>query len=315
MTMQITLELTDPRVIDLIASLPEADQSAYVERCILLSDTVMRYAQVTTSEANLQQYFQPTLNGLDGAIRTLTQLHMTYDGVFGTQYQTLERIIPAMAASATHGAITNEAVFQSLCESFRDDAALDVSGKAKYTDLCFTPAGCGTPVLIELKDYTNDVPSGEVDKFWRDLDMRGAKVGVFVSMQTRIQTLTSDFTIQTRGGQLGVFIVNSEFGHRGYLLAYALARRLMLALEDRAHAPDMDKLGFMAKVLNRHLRQVGDEMKTLGGMKDDLEKAHTDFSGKLTRITGKMDGLRQRVQNIVEDTLRDFAEELPETSS
>jgi hypothetical protein len=313
--MEIRLEFTDPRVIDLIESLPQADQSAYIERCILLSDTVMRYAQVTTSEANLQRYFEPTLNGLDGAIRTLTQLHMTYDGVFGAQYQTLERIIPAMAASVTRGAITNEAVFQSLCDSFRDDAAQDVSGKAKYTDLCFTPAGCGAPVLIELKDYTNDVPSMEVDKFWRDLDARSAKVGVFVSMNTRIQTLTSDFTIQTRGGQLGVFIVNSEFGHRGYLLAYALARRLMLALEDRAHAPDMDKLGFMAKVLNRHLRQVGDEMKTLAGMKDDLEKAHADFSGKLTRITGKMDGLRQRVQNIVEDTLRDFAEELPETSS
>jgi len=313
--MQITLEFTDPRVIDLMQSLPEADQSAYIERCILLSDTVMRYAQVTTSEANLQRYFEPTLNGLDGAILSLTQLHTTYERVFGTQHQTLERIIPTMAASVTRGAITNEAVYQSLCDSFRDDAALDVSSKAKYTDLCFTPAGCELPILIELKDHTKDVPSVEVDKFWRDMDYRKARVGVFVSMNTRIQTMTSDFAIEKRGGQLGVFIVNSEFGHRGYVLAYAMARRLLSALEARTQALDTDKLGFMAKVLNRHLRQVGDEMKTLATLKDDLEKAHADFGGKLSRITGKMDALSQRVQNIVEDTLRDFTEELPETSS
>lgn len=312
---KITIELTDPRVIDLIASLPESDQSAYIERCILLSDTVMRYAQVTTSEANLRRYFEPTLNGLDSAIHSLRQLHTTYEGVFGTQQQTLERLVPAMAASVTRGAITNEAVFQSLCESFRDDVALDVSSKAKYTDLCFTPVGCGTPVLIELKDHTNDVPSAEVGKFWRDMDERKARIGVFVSMNTRIQTLTSNFAIQTRGAQIGVFIVNSEFGNRGYILAYALARRLMLALEDRAHAPDMDKISFMAKVLNRQLRQVGDEIRTLADMKDNLEKAHSDFSGKLTRITVKMDNLRQRVQDIVDDTLRDFAEELPETGT
>ena len=77
----------------------------------------------------------------------------------------------------------------------------------------------------------------------------------------------------------------------------------------------MDKISFMAKVLNRQLRQVGDEIRTLADMKDTLEKAHSDFSGKLTRITMKMDNLRQRVQNIVDDTLRDFAEELPETSN
>jgi hypothetical protein len=89
---------------------------------------------------------------------------------------------------------------------------------------------------------------------------------------------------------------------------------LMLALEDRPHAPDMDKISLMAKVLNRQLRQVGDEIRTLADMKDTLEKAHSDVGGKLTRISVKMDNLRQRVQNIVDDTLRDFAEELPETS-
>lgn len=309
--MRITIELNDPQVIALLTSLPEAERSTYIERSILLSDTVMRYAQVTASEANLQRYFEPSLNGLNGAITTLAQLHTTYQSVFATQHQTLEKVIPAMAASVTRGAITNEAVYQALCDSFRDDEAQDVSGKTKFTDLCFTPAGCSNPILIELKDHTNDVPSAEVEKFWRDMDVRKARVGVFISMNTRIQTLTNDFAIQMRGGQLGIFVVNREFGHRGYVLAYAMARRLLLALEDRAQALSADKLGFMTKVLNRHLHQIGEEMKVLGSLKDDLDKAQSDFNIKLSRITGKMDVLRQRVQTIVEDTLRDFSDEFP----
>jgi len=51
-------------------------------------------------------------------------------------------------------------------------------------------------IVIEVKNYTNAVPVGGVEKFRRDLETSGAAGGVFVSLRTPISSITGDFTIR-----------------------------------------------------------------------------------------------------------------------
>lgn len=50
--------------------------------------------------------------------------------------------------------------------------------------------------IIEVKNYTNPVPTSGVDKFRRDLSTAGACAGVFISLQSPISSITTDFKIQ-----------------------------------------------------------------------------------------------------------------------
>jgi hypothetical protein len=54
----------------------------------------------------------------------------------------------------------------------------------------------GRKTIIEVKNYTNPVPTSGVEKFRRDLSTAGADSGVFISLQSSISSITSDFKIQ-----------------------------------------------------------------------------------------------------------------------
>ena len=313
--MLISVELTDRLVVELLESMPQSEWPSFLERSVLLGETVRRYAQVTASEDNIQRFLEPSLNNLNGAVKSLAELQGTYQSVFAEQHQTLQRVIPAMTASQARGAVTNQSVFESLCMNFREDEPADVSRIPHAADLWFTPPGADTPILIELKDHTKPVPTEEVRKFWRDMEAQNARVGVFISMQTRITSVTHDFALISSQKRIGVFLVNSEFSYRGHLLAYTMARRLQFALQERNLVFDSDKLDLMTRILNRRLRLLRDEIKRLSDITTELDRARVDFDRHLSAIAGDLDGLRLRVQNLVDDTLDELVGELPDADT
>lgn len=54
----------------------------------------------------------------------------------------------------------------------------------------------GRKIIVEIKKYTNPVPSSGVDKFRRDLSTTGATAGVFISLESPIVGITNDFKVQ-----------------------------------------------------------------------------------------------------------------------
>lgn len=50
-------------------------------------------------------------------------------------------------------------------------------------------------LMIEVKNYSNPVPSHNVDKFRRDLSVTGVSCAVFISLRTAISGITDDFRI------------------------------------------------------------------------------------------------------------------------
>lgn len=51
-------------------------------------------------------------------------------------------------------------------------------------------------IIVEVKNYSNNVPTMGVDKFRRDLGTTNAAGGVFISLRTPITNVTSDFAIR-----------------------------------------------------------------------------------------------------------------------
>jgi len=87
---------------------------------------------------------------------------------------------PSDARSSAERGAQGESEIYELLRRAHGSRLRDVSRRAHSGDLiCDSRAG---PILVEVKHYTNTVPSAEVDKFLRDLRERDAAAGVIISL-------------------------------------------------------------------------------------------------------------------------------------
>jgi len=62
----------------------------------------------------------------------------------------------------------------------------DTSGIAHSGDMCLYLEEINQNVLIEIKNYKNTVDQKQIDKFYYDLNYTGIKLGIFISLQSKI---------------------------------------------------------------------------------------------------------------------------------
>lgn len=199
---EIRVKIKDPRAIAVIKRIPKEQFDEIVERYIILGDAVVSYASITPTREAIEQIFAPLKTDID------------------TIRQQLQLIVPTIVTPAKKGKITVESIFKSYEEHFMDDTFENISARGKYTDIKAIPAGTNQNVLIEIKDYSDTVPTHEVDKFWRDMETRDARYGIFVSMRTRITKISGDIKVVSKMKKTAVFVVNEKMNWSGHLFAY-----------------------------------------------------------------------------------------------
>ena len=207
---EFTLEIkfTDPRAIEIVRGFPEEKRDQIIEKYIILGDMVVSHASISTSKESVERFFAPLKVDID------------------TIREQLKRIVPTITTPMKKGEITVKAIYDSYLEHFMDDSFEDVSRIGKYTDIMATTSD-DSKVLIELKDYKNDVPYAEVNKFWRDLELRNVEYGIFISMRTRISKFSTCINLKRNMNKTGVFITNSELGWKGHLFALHIMKKVI----------------------------------------------------------------------------------------
>ena len=327
MNDHIEAKILDPKALEILGQFPEGERSQVVEKYVIIGDTVVRYAQIVTSEESISKYFTPVTENLQSLSNNLESTRKQLEGRIPEtvkaelgglitqiksaasslddmqkQYRDLfSAIIPAVSKSSTKGAISCEAVFQSLQSTFRDDRFEDVSGKARFTDILGHPSFGGQPILIEVKEYSNPVDSQEVEKFWRDMGARNSSVGCFISLRTYIRTVTNDFSIITNGSRIGVFVVSEEMKAQGHIFSYLVARKLLESLQQLTNAtPDKNEL--ILQILNNRLKEFKEGLLELEQVDSDLQKAQEGID----RIRKRVSVSRIRLETIIDVTLSDF---------
>src|SRR4030042_1485587 len=190
--MKLKLTLSDPRAIEIVEGIPTNRRDEIIEKYIILGEMVVSHASIGTRKESVEDFFAPLKSDIE-MIR-----------------EQLKLIVPTIATPAKKGEITVETIFQSLQEHFMDDSFEDVSRIGKYADILAIPSDTKTPILIELKDYKSEVPSEEVEKFWRDIERRGTRYGIFISMRSGITKCSGCISIKTEMNKTGIFVVNSE---------------------------------------------------------------------------------------------------------
>ena len=286
MTFELTLE--DPRAIEIVRNIPVQQRSRIIEKYIILGEMVVSHASISLRKETVEDFFAPLRSDID-MIRDQLKL-----------------IVPTIKTPAKKGEITVENIFGSLQEHFMDDSFEDVSRIGKYADILATTEDTQTPVLIELKDYANVVPSTEIDKFWRDMDRRGTRYGIFVSMRSGIVKCSSCINLKTRMDKTAIFVVNSELNWAGHLFAYYVAKKLVELESMKKKELRGRELGAVIVRINQHVAELQKETEIIHQIQDIADSLRTTCKNRLDELIGFSNTYKRRIDEKTAEILEEI---------
>ncbi|MGQ9507726.1 MAG: restriction endonuclease [Candidatus Bathycorpusculaceae bacterium] len=264
--MKLKLTLRDPRAIEIVENIPSDRRDEIIEKYIILGEMVVSHASIGTRKETVEEFFAPLRSDIE------------------TIREQLRLIVPIIATPAKKGEITVESIFQSLQEHFMDDSFEDVSRIGKYTDILATTSDTKIPILIELKDYKGMVPSEEVDKFWRDMERRGMRYGIFVSMRSGIAKCSGCINLKTEMNRTAVFVVNSELNWSGHLFAYYVIKKLAELESEKKKELKGEELSKVISKINNHVLDIQKNIETIDGIQKIADNLRTICKNKLDEL-------------------------------
>jgi len=286
--MKLKLTLRDPRVIEIVKSIPIKQRDEVIEKYIILGEMVVSHAAIATRKETLEEFFAPLKSDID-MIR-----------------EQLKFIIPAVTTPAKKGEITVETIFNGLKEHFMDDSFEDVSKIGKYSDILATTSDTKTSVLIELKDYSGVVPSEEVDKFWRDVERRGTKYGIFISMRTGITKCSGCINIRTEMNKTALFVVNNELNWFGHIFAYHVIKKIIEIESMKKKELKGEELGKIITKVNNHVIELQKTVESIEKIQNIADGLKTTCNNKL----GDLINLANTYKRSIEEKITEIFEEI-----
>ena len=195
------------------------------------------------------------------------------------------------------GKIGEEYVYEALRSAFDD--VINVSSSAASGDLMLYIKH--RKITIEIKNYTREVPSAQIDKFKRDLLVTNSAGGVFISLHTPITGLSDPFIIKyeaiadiipvvyvvTSDINLiisSVHVVNNLIEASNYIINEIYSKDIILestyvassAIDNlsRARVDFASNISMIANALNKS--------------RDSIVKSEIDLRGAVTKIKGEL---------------------------
>ena len=286
--LDLKLILKDPRAIEIVKNIPDEQRDEIIEKYIILGEMVVSHASIATRKETVEEFFSPLRSDIE-MIR-----------------EQLRQIVPTIAKPAKKGEITVENIFKSFEEHFMDDSFEDVSAIGKYADIQATTGDTQTSILIELKDYTNTVPSAEIDKFWRDMERRGTRYGIFISMRSGITKCSSCINLKTRMDKTAVFVVNSELNWSGHLFALYVIKKLIELEAMKKKELKGEELGKIITKINNHVIELQKNAKTINEIQTIADKLRTTCKNRLDDLISLSNTYKRNVDENITEILEEI---------
>jgi hypothetical protein len=269
--LTIDITFTDPKAIEIIQNLPEDKRDNVIEKYIILGDMVVTHASISTSKESVENFFAPLKQDI---LLIREQLKM---------------IVPTIMTPSKKGEVTVEAIFKSFEEHFMDDSFEDVSGISKYTDIFANISETKTPILIEIKDYSGEIPTSQVDKFWRDMEVRDVKYGIFISMRSKIAKCSSCINLQHNLKRTAIFVVNSELNWSGHIFAFYITKKLV-------ELEQMKKKDIKEIDISSTITKINNSITVIKNISEDLERIKIISESLKTTSTNRLDEITSIVR-------------------
>lgn len=286
--LKIDLVLKDQRAIRIVNNIPIGNRNEVLEKYIILGEMVTSHASISTNKETVEEFFSPLKNDID-LIR-----------------EQLKFIIPTIAAPPKKGKMTVDAVFESLREHFFDDSFEDVSTTGKFADILATTAESKTPILIELKDYNGTIPKTEIEKFWRDIERRGTKYGLFISMRSSIAQCSSCISVKSQMNKTAIFVNNSELNWSGHVFAYYVIKKISEIESIKRKELRGEEISQIISKVNKHVIDLQRTVESIDKIEDIADGLRSTCKKKLDELVSFSTVLKRNLNEGINEILADL---------
>lgn len=289
-SLDIEVSLSDSRAIDIVEGLSEDEFDEMIEKYIILGDMVLSYASVVESEETVEKFLEGPREKLETAAEQLSE------------------VVPTISKPAEKGKMSEKDVYNDLNEHFMDDDFENVAGKDSYTDLKAKPSGINRNILIEIKDYSNNVPGKEVDKFWNDLEERDIEHGIFVSLRSDIANIPNSIEFKERMDKIGVFVKNKDLGMDGHRFVYYVVKKMLAHEMMEKEELDQEEVEELVTNLNKCLGDIRTYAEQMEEIRDKADSIQTRTNNRLKEIKSIANDCKKKIDEEIERALKKVQE-------
>ena len=187
-----------------------------------------------------------------------------------------------------------------------DDSFEDVSRIGKYSDILATTSESKTPILIELKDYSDTVPTAEIEKFWRDIERRGARYGVFISMRTAISKCSSCISVKTEMNRTAVFVNNGELNEQGHIFAFYVIKKIAELESIKKKELKGEEISKVIAKVNKHIQELQKLVESIDEIGSIADTLKTTSKNNLDRLIGLSNSLHRTMDDKIKEVISEL---------
>ncbi len=263
--------------------------------------------------SNISKFSDIRIENLEKTINTIQDnSNKTIETNTDKFTQIIEKITGKVHTSATKGKIAEGFLEQTLKELYPDDIVTTTASTAHESDIQLSSSNYPT-ILIESKNYSNPVPTKEVEKFKVDLDRTNIKFGIFYSFGTTI-TGRHKFQIETYKDKYILYLPNITFESSLINLSILMIRKIAL-MSDSSSCYNKD-------LIIQKATEIINIIKELDVLYDNLSKSKFELIKQKKIIIDSLDNIHttyidnealikniiNRIKIQINDKLREFTE-------
>lgn len=221
--------------------------------------------------SQIEKRFEQTQRELDAGFKQIADI--------STQnQQSVTELLGKMTNSSHKGKISENLIF-SVLETLFSSAVISFVGTTKETGDFIVDRRNKPKVLVENKDYTRSVPTEEVSKFIRDIDIQGCS-GLFISNSGICGK--EPFEVQVHNGHVLVYIQFCNYDLDKVKMGFDIIDHFKDMLDRLDEGTDTDTIG------KDVLKEINDEYKLWITNRTSMLKNIKDFHDTMKK---QLDGM------------------------
>tara|TARA_B110000285_G_scaffold221712_1_gene275017 strand:+ start:676 stop:1914 length:1239 start_codon:yes stop_codon:yes gene_type:complete len=265
--MDLSVPIFNEEDIEFIRGLPKDKFDKVIQTALSIG-----FKSIQMSEVNMDchSYIEP----LKAMIETSTEEHTDKINEIDDK---LDALLHIRTNSSRKGRLSENLCIQRLTQRYPDWEFIDVAHVGHEGDCrAMSPIG---EILYEFKSYDTNVNKEQLNKFYKDLDTTGIKLGIFVSNTSGVVG-KKDLEWEIINGSLVIYISNVGFNGQGCIMA----TELLLALV-KSNILDTDNhwllyQNYETDEIYRNLVDTLDDYKKDNEMIFKLQKSIKDFRSR-----------------------------------
>ena len=175
------MELLDLEQNPWIKDIPKQELISVINRTLKLGHMVLSLSEISVNPLNT--LFQPLKHDMKSLMQegknNMEQIGGRIQSNIDEIKNSVDYLTKSKNTSSLKGALGEETVEKIIKISFPDDTLINMSKSTAESDYHFIFDD--HKIMLEIKTYSSNVPSSEIEKFKRDLKRNGCENGIFIS--------------------------------------------------------------------------------------------------------------------------------------